>query len=104
MLEHGRTLGRPLDNGLSGHAPGLCGKVDALAGALCDIACSVANQRDAALAAAWPRVLRNGVRLDANDFAALGLDLQQAPTLESPLYALLPCTTSTILMLQWTWC
>ena len=75
MSGHGRTLGRPLDNGLSGHAPGLCGKVDALAGALCDIACGVANQRDAALAAAWPRVFGDRVRLNANDLAALGLDL-----------------------------
>ena len=71
---HARAAGRGRDDLLGGHAARLGGEVDALAGALGDVARGVADQRDAALDAARARVLRDRVRLDADDLPPRRLD------------------------------
>ena len=58
-----------LDDGLSCHAAGLGGEVDALSGALGHVAGGVANEGDAALHAAGAGVFGDGVGFDLDDLA-----------------------------------
>mmetsp|Transcript_47301 Transcript_47301/g.146472 ORF Transcript_47301/g.146472 Transcript_47301/m.146472 type:complete len:510 (+) Transcript_47301:401-1930(+) len=90
LLDHaGAGLGA-LRDGLCAHAAALGRKVDALAGALGHVARGVADERRAAARAPGPRVLRDGVRLHAQDLAALDAGRSAvADALLVPLDALL---------------
>mmetsp|Transcript_8947 Transcript_8947/g.37885 ORF Transcript_8947/g.37885 Transcript_8947/m.37885 type:complete len:469 (+) Transcript_8947:245-1651(+) len=64
---------RLLHHRFRGHATGLSGEVDALAGALSDVPRGVADESHATLHAPGSGVLGNRVRLDADDLAARAL-------------------------------
>mmetsp|Transcript_34308 Transcript_34308/g.76133 ORF Transcript_34308/g.76133 Transcript_34308/m.76133 type:complete len:465 (-) Transcript_34308:340-1734(-) len=75
LADHLLAVLGALHNGLSSHAARLGSEVDTLTGALGHVASSITNQGNAALHTAWAGVLRDGVGLNADDLATLGLDL-----------------------------
>ena len=71
LIDHAHTLLRALGDGLRTHTTALGSKVDALTRALGHVAGGVTHQNCPVLHAPWARVLRDGMRLDANDLATV---------------------------------